>query len=84
MPRPNLAELQAQIAAFDASPLMYFIDINDAKALRKEIYHAMYYDDQGWQKMDMLDHVNLARALVRIKSIEPELYDPTISMYPAR
>ena len=82
MPRPNLTELKAQITAFDLEPLMY--DINDAKALRKEIYHAMYYDDQGWQKMDMLDHVGLARALVRIKSIEPELFDPTVGMYPAR
>ena len=79
MPRPNLTELKEAIAAFDTGPLDF--SVPEAKALRKEIYHAMYYDDQGWQKMNISDHIGLARALMRIKSIEPELYDPTVGMY---
>ena len=71
MPRPNLAQIKTDIAAFDDGPLAFTLD--ECKALRKRIYHALYYDDQGWQKMDMIDHVRLARATVRIKSIEEHI-----------
>ena len=79
MSAPDLTALKQDITSFDADPYEY--SLADAKALRKRIYHAMYYDDQGWRKMDTLDHAQLARAIVRIKSIEPELYDPSIGMY---
>lgn len=68
MPRPDLTQLKADIAAFDDGPLAFSLD--ECKALRKRIYHALWYDDQGIQKMDMIDHVRLTRAIVRIKSIE--------------
>ena len=80
MPAPNLADIQSAIAAFDKGPLGY--SLPEAKDLRKLIYHAMYYDDQGWQKLSYIDRVRLTRAIVRIKSIEPALYDPSFASLP--
>ena len=67
MAKPNIPALFQELARFDDGPLAY--SQADTKALRQRIYHALYYDDQGWHKIDFVDHVRLARGLARINSL---------------
>ena len=73
MSKPNVPALLADLEVFDQGPLAF--DLDECKALRQRIYHALYYDDQGWHKLDFVVHVHLARMLARIRGIEDSVRD---------
>ena len=68
MPKPDIAAIKREFTRFNVGPLAF--SLAEAKALRQQIYHALYYDDQGWQKLSMSDHITLARMIPRIRGIE--------------
>ena len=68
MSRPDIPVLKQDLAIFNDGPCLY--DMGDTARMRKRIYHALYYHNQGWQELSTSDVYKLRSMLARIKGYE--------------